>query len=467
MFKLSFIYIGSFCLILSLLSFFNIIYSYYFEILYNIEIYLYTLLISLTLSSLFFLKKSDLKKISIYEKIIAVTSGYLVLPLIILIPYYFGIDYLSFTDSYFEAVSGFTSTGFTVFENVKYLDQSLLLWRSTSQWFGGLFFLISILFLVDIYDNNYKKILTNFISLDINEIIKQSTKILLVYTTITFILFLIYKIINLRAFDAYNLSLTVISSGGFLIVNNISEILQSNFQIYLFSFSMLISFFGIFLPYNILMLKKKDTSVFTEDYYLFVYLLFIVGLFFLFFNTSNNFSITFFSIISSISNFGFSFTNYNQNNFVFLILVIIGGSLVSTSSGLRFLKIFLLTKFSFNELLSHTKPKHIFLNKILFSKVKIDFNDINKYFFTIIIFILSLTLLICFLTLLNMDFDQAFKLGILTLMNTVNSSLYSLENLNFEELSTSIKFILILFMIIGRIEFISILILIKKFVFKN
>ena len=467
MFKLSFIYIGSFCLILSLLSFFNIIYSYYFEILYNIEIYLYTLLISLTLSSLFFLKKSDLKKISIYEKIIAVTSGYLILPLIILIPYYFGIDYLSFTDSYFEAVSGFTSTGFTVFENVKYLDQSLLLWRSTSQWFGGLFFLISILFLVDIYDNNYKKILTNFISLDINEIIKQSTKILFVYTTITFILFLIYKIINLRAFDAYNLSLTVISSGGFLIVNNISEILQSNFQIYLFSFSMLISFFGIFLPYNILMLKKKDTSVFTEDYYLLIYLLFIVGLFFLFFNTSNNFSITFFSIISSISNFGFSFTNYNQNNFIFLILVIIGGSLVSTSSGLRFLKIFLLTKFSFNELLSHSKPKHIFLNKILFSKVKIDFNDINKYFFTIIIFILSLTLLICFLTLLNMDFDQAFKLGILTLMNTVNSSLYSLENLNFEELSTSIKFILLLFMIIGRIEFISILILIKKFVFKN
>tara|TARA_Y100000591_G_C21829997_1_gene698984 strand:+ start:896 stop:2299 length:1404 start_codon:yes stop_codon:yes gene_type:complete len=467
MFKLSFIYIGSFCLILSLLSFFNIIYSYYFEILYNIEIYLYTLLISLTLSSLFFLKKSDLKKISIYEKIIAVTSGYLILPLIILIPYYFGLDYLTFTDSYFEAVSGFTSTGFTVFENVKYLDQSLLLWRSTSQWFGGLFFLISILFLVDIYDNNYKKILTNFISLDINEIIKQSTKILFVYTIITFILFLIYKIINLRAFDAYNLSLTVISSGGFLIENNISEILQSNLQIYLFSFSMLISFFGIFLPYNLLLLKKKDASVFTEDYYLFLYLLFILGLFFLFFNKSNNFSITFFSIASSISNFGFSFTNYNQNNFIFLILVIIGGSLVSTSSGLRFLKIFLLTKFSFNELLSHSKPKHIFLNKILFSKVKIDFDDINKYFFTIIIFILSLTLLTSFLTLLNMDFDQAFKLGILTLMNTVNSSLYSLENLNFEELSTSIKFILILFMIIGRIEFISILILIKKFVFKN
>ena len=115
--------------------------------------------------------------------------GYIILPLIISIPYYFGLNYLSFIDSYFEAVSGFTSTGFSIFENVKYLDQSLLLWRSTSQWFGGLYFLISILFLIDIYDENYKKILTNFISLDINEIIKQSTKILFVYTSITLFYF--------------------------------------------------------------------------------------------------------------------------------------------------------------------------------------------------------------------------------------------------------------------------------------
>ena len=148
-------------------------------------------------------------------------------------------------------------------------------------------------------------------------------------------------------------------------------------------------------------------------------------------------------------------------------MVIIGGSLVSTSSGLRFLKIYLLTKFSLNELVSHSKPKHILLNKVLFSKVRINTDDINKYFFTTIIFILSLTLLVSLLTLHNIKFEEAFKLGILTLMNTVNSNLHNLENLNFSEFSLSLKFILILFMIIGRIEFISILILIKKFVFKN
>ena len=131
------------------------------------------------------------------------------------------------------------------------------------------------------------------------------------------------------------------------------------------------------------------------------------------------------------------------------------------------MKVYLLTKFSFNELVSHSKPKHILLNKVLFSKEKIDLNVINKYFFTVIIFVLSFCILVSLLTLFNFNFDQAFKLGVLTLMNTVNSSLHGLQDLNFAEFSLPLKYILILFMIIGRIEFISILILIKKFVFKN
>ena len=172
-----------------MLSFFNIIYSYYFEILYNIEIYTYTIIISLIFSSLFFLKNNEIKKISLYEKIFAVASGYIILPLIISIPYYFGLNNVSFINSLFEAVSGFTSTGFSIFENVKYLDQSLLLWRSTSQWFGGLYFLISILFLIDIYDDNYKKILTNFISLDVNETITSSKNAFCIYISYTSIIF--------------------------------------------------------------------------------------------------------------------------------------------------------------------------------------------------------------------------------------------------------------------------------------
>ena len=114
----SLIYLGIFLLIISVLSFFNIIYSYYFNLYLNLDSYVYSLILSLILGLIFLIKKKDNYKISIYNKILTVISGYFVLPIIISIPFYFSIYNISFLDSYFESVSGFTSTGFTIFENV-------------------------------------------------------------------------------------------------------------------------------------------------------------------------------------------------------------------------------------------------------------------------------------------------------------------------------------------------------------
>ena len=77
----------------------------------------------------------------------SVSYDYLILPIIISIPYYFSIYNITFINAYFESVSGFTSTGFSIFENIKHLDESLILWRSSSQWIGGLYFLFSIILL--------------------------------------------------------------------------------------------------------------------------------------------------------------------------------------------------------------------------------------------------------------------------------------------------------------------------------
>jgi len=80
--------------------------------------------------------------------------------------------------------------------------------------------------------------------------------------------------------------------------------------------------------------------------------------FFSFFSFNNEFFENFLSISSSISNIGFSISLENNNlSFIFLILVIIGGSFFSTSSGLRFIKIFSLFKYSLNQILSFSKPK--------------------------------------------------------------------------------------------------------------
>ena len=466
--RFSLTYLGLFLLLLSVLSFFNIIYSYYFNLYLNIDAYIYTLVISLFLGAIFLIKKKIDGKISIYIKILTVIVGYLILPLIISIPYYLSIYNISFLNCFFESVSGFTSTGFTIFENIKHIDESLILWRSSSQWIGGIYFLFSIILLIDIFDDNLKKSLTNFISFNSTEVFKQSLKILLLYSALTAFLFIVLKLINIRTFDSFNLSMTIISSGGFLPFNNIDLIINTDLKKIVFSILMLFSFFSLFLTYNFFYLRKKNLNFFAEDIYLFMYLTFLIIVFFVFFNFDYNFSSILFSIASSISNIGISLNNTPNNLFfLFLILVIIGGSFFSTSSGIRFLKLYLLIKFSINELLSHVRPNNVYINRFSLFNTNMHKQDIYKYFLSVIIFIISLFIISSLLAIFNFNFPEAFMIGILTLMNTVNSSMYGLQDFNFSDLNILAKYILIIFMIIGIVELITLLIISKKFLFKN
>ena len=468
MFGLQIRYLSFFFAIITVLSFFNIIYSYYLNLYLNLNTYYYSFAVSLIIAILFYKVKIPENKINIFKKILTVFLGYILLPLILSIPFYLSIYNLSFLDSFFETISGFTSTGFTIFSNIKNIDQSLILWRSSTQWIGGLYFLFSIIFLIDIYDENFKKTLTNFISFNNSEILKQVTKIFLLYSVLTLSIFLILNFFSIRAFDSLNLAFTIISSGGFLPVNDLSNIIKDNIQIVVLSILMLLSFFSIFFTYNLFFFKKRNINFFYEDLHLIIYFIVIISIFFLFFSFNNNFSINLLSVSSSISNIGFSLnTSQPKLTFVFLILVIIGGSFFSTSSGLRFIKIYSLFKYSINQILSFSRPKNIFTNKLMFTKINFDFDEINKYFLSILVFVLSLVILSSLLSLNGMQFENSFKLSILTLMNTVNSSIYGLEDFNFNNLHFLTKYFLIFFMIIGRIELLTILLLMKKFIFKN
>ena len=463
------IYLSVFCGIISILSFFNIVYSYYLNLYLNLNTYIYTFFIAIFLSLIFYISKNnDEKKTTIYEKIITILLGYFLLPIIISIPFYFSIYNLTFVNSYFEAISGFTSTGFTIFDNINHIDQSLILWRSASQWVGGLYFLFSIILLIDIFDHSFKKSLTNFISFNKAETLKQSLKIFILYSFITLGIFIILNIFEIRMFNSLNLAMTVISSGGFLPSNNLSNILINNSQIVITSILMLTSFFSIFLSYNLVFTKNHNLNFFNEDIHLLFYFLTLLIIFFVFFNFDNNFGVLFLSLTSSVSNIGFSLDNDSSNlSFVFLIIVIIGGSFFSTSSGIRFLKVYSLFKYSINEILSYSRPKNIYINKHLFSKEFFQLNEIYKYFLTVIIFIISLLFLTFLLTLNGIEFENSFKLSILTLMNTVNSSIYGLSDFSFTNLNFFTKYYLIFFMIIGRLELLTLLIISKKFLFKN
>ena len=461
-------YLSFFFVLISILSFFNIIYSYYFNLYLNLHTYYFSFIISAVISIIFYKLKTEENKPSIFEKILTVLLGYILMPLIMSIPLYLSIYNLTFLNAYFESVSGFTSTGFTIFDNIKHIDQGLILWRSSIQWIGGLYFLYSIIFLIDIYDESLKKSLTNFLSFNSSEILKQSIKIFLLYSGLTISIFIILNIFGIRSFNSLNLAMTIISSGGFLPVNELSSILTNDLQIIIFSLLMLISFFSIFFIYNLIFFRNKNLNFFYEDIHLFLYFVAVVSIFFVFFSYNSNFTYSFLSLVSSISNMGISLQIDQTNlNFVYLILVIVGGSFFSTSSGLRFLKIYSLTKYSLNQILSFSRPKNVFMNKLVFSKINFDNKDIYKYFLTVLIFVISLFSLTFLLSLSNIQFEYSFKLAVLTLMNTVNSTAYGVSDFDFQNLHFLTKYFLIFFMIIGRVELLTLLIICKKFLFKS
>jgi len=124
-------YLSFFFILVSVFSFLNIIYSYYFNLYLNLNTYYFSLFSSLVIGLIFYKIKETNKKPSIFEKILTVFLGYILIPIILSLPFYFSIYNLTFLNSIFESVSGFTSTGFTIFDNIKHIDQGLILWRSS------------------------------------------------------------------------------------------------------------------------------------------------------------------------------------------------------------------------------------------------------------------------------------------------------------------------------------------------
>ncbi len=468
MFRSTSLYLGIFSFFISFFSFLNLLYSYYFQFHLNLNSYIFTLTISLLLGIFFILiQKKIVTKISLYEKLFIIVFGFFYFPLLIATTYYLSIYNLSFLDCFFEAISGFTSTGFTIFNDVKSLDETLILWRSTSQWLGGLYFLFSLILLLESFDIKLKNFLTSFISINLFEIKKQFLKILILYISLTFFIFILLYFFEFRVLDSFNLSLSIISSGGFLPVNSLNEIIRTENQKLIISLSMLISFFSLYTLYNVMRLKKS-VNLYQEDILLLCYLIFLVLVTYILFNGYFDYNSIFFSLVSSLSGIGFAPNKtYDELSIFFLFILIIGGGFFSTSSGFKFVKFLILIKYSFNVILISARPKHIIKTRFFFSNLEINYNEIAKYFLTFLFMLISFFILSSFLSFYGINFQKSLTLSILTLTNTVNSANYGLSTFNFYNLENIPKIMLIFFMILGRIEILSLLILFKKFFLRD
>jgi len=125
-------FLGLSSLAVSSLSFLNVIYSVYFNYIYGLNAYLYTLLISLIIGFVLCMygRKYE-KNISISDQITLILLIFVFLPSLISVPYYLSDYNINFLNAYFESVSGFTTTRFSIIQNKKIIDEPLLLWRSS------------------------------------------------------------------------------------------------------------------------------------------------------------------------------------------------------------------------------------------------------------------------------------------------------------------------------------------------
>ena len=462
-------YLGLFCFPISILSVINILYASYFDYFLSIDTYFSTFLASFVIGlGLLYYGKNSKKNLNFVEQLILVITSYFLTSILISIPFYLSNYQVTFLDSIFESISGLTGTGFSIFKDIKYLDPTLILWRSSSQWIGGLFFLF---YLIIIFSNktfNYK--MTNLSYSGENNFNSENNikdnllKIFIIYCVLSLIILVLLSTSGLRLFNSLNMSMTLISGGGFLPTDSIDKIISTNLQKIILIFSLLVSMLNFYLLFN-LFNKKTLIKEHKEDLYLI--LLSIIFCILIYFNNFKGLDIII-SVISSLANSGLTLVKSDNNlSLYFLFITIVGGSLISNSSGIKLTRFYILLKITSLEIIKLISPNSI-INKTIFnSDKKISEENIKISFLIFISFFLSLFILSSLLIVDNIGFERSFKLSILTLTNTVNSEMYNMQNLNFNNLLTTSKISLILFMIIGKIELISIFLIFKKIFFKD
>jgi len=464
-------FLGISSLLISFFSVLNILYSIYFNFILDLNSYFITFLISFTIGfSFWYIGRNHNKFFSLIDQITFIVLTFLFIPLLISIPYILSIYNISFLNSYFESVSGFTTTGFSIIENINVIDEPLILWRASSQWIGGLIFLIITIGTIGSKQIKIKPAYLisggasgiNFY----NNFKYNFMKIILIYFFSTIFVIFLYSLIDIRLLDAVSLSFTTISSGGFVPENDLSNIIENNLQIFILSLTLLFPIFNFFLLHDMITGQFSFRNH-QEDFHLAMLIILLTLLFYFFVIPNIEFTNLFFVITSSISTSGI--TTYSSNldlTLFFILLPIVGGSLISTSSGFKYTRIYILLKISYNEIYKLVKPMNIVDKNLYNSDTKIQDQDVKIAFLVFLSFIISIFILSSILAFDYLTFENSFKLSMLTLTNTVNSTIYGMGNLSFFDLNNLSKMSLILFMILGKIEIIAVIYLIKKFIFR-
>ena len=429
-------------------------------------------IITIVFGVLFFLSNLDHDKtLNLPQAFLLTALSWLSIAIFGSLPFIFSNLNLSITDSFFESMSGITTTGSTIIQDLEIAPKSILLWRAILQWLGGIGIIVMAITLMPIMNvggMQLFKISSNDTAEKILPKSKQiSIRLIIIYSILTFICAFFYKLFGMNFFDSLTHSMTTIATGGFSNYNQSIGYFDS-FLIEITSMIFIILGSIPFIAYiKFLNGDKKiffsDTQVvaflkvtFFSIIALSIYLFFSKG-----FQNESLRSVSF-NVISILTGTGYVTKNFDQwSNFpliFFLILMFIGGCAGSTACGIKIFRVQLLYRFLLNQLKKIIYPRGVFV-------IKYDKNIIDDKFMSSVISFIFLYIIIFFsltaiLSLTGLDFVTSIS-GAATSISNVGPGLGDTigPNGNFSSLENSSKWVLSLGMILGRLELFAILVL--------
>jgi len=429
--------------------------------------------ITLVFGVLFVLSNLDYeKKINLKQAFLLTTLSWLTIAIFGSLPFYFSDLNISFTDSFFESMSGLTTTGSTIISNLELAPKSVLLWRALLQWLGGIGIIVMAITLMPIM-NIGGMLLFKVLNTDSSEEILPSSKeislkLILIYFVLTFLCALAYKIFGMGYFDSLTHSMTTIATGGF---SNYNESIGHFNNVKIEITAMLFIILGSLPFIAYIKFLNGNRKVFLNDSQIKTFIKLIIFsiliLFFYLFIKIEDFSLSdfryiSFNSISILTGTGYVTGKFDQwgsfSLFFFLILMFIGGCAGSTTCGVKIFRIQILYKFIINQLKKIIFPRGIFV-------IKYENNNVNDKFLASIISFIYLYILLFFLitallSLTGLDFITSIS-GAATSISNVGPGLGSVigSSGNFSTLPDFSKWILSAGMLLGRLELFAILVL--------
>ncbi|MDT8445365.1 MAG: TrkH family potassium uptake protein [bacterium] len=402
-----------------------------------------------------------------------VSFGWLAAGLFGALPYLFSDAVPSLTDAYFESISGFTTTGASVFTEIENKSQPLLLWRSMTQWFGGMGIIVLTIAIIPYLDIGGMSIFQAEVpgptAEKLTPRIQDTAKVLwIVYLLFTLLLVALLWLAGMNLFDSINHSFATMSTGGFSTKNASVAGFHNPLIEWIITLFMLLAGVNFALHYRFLF-QKFNPKYYLKDSELHFYLL-VVGLSIAAITTviltvqGGHFESALrgvaFTVVSIVTTTGFGTADFELwpifGQMLLLLLMVMGGCAGSTSGGVKSVRIMLVLKYMYVEMLKLLHPH-------LVRDVKMQDQVVERSVLSSILGFLFIYISVMVFSILLVSFQTDFITAIsavIACLSNIGPGLGSVGPTdNFAHLGDFTKWVLSLNMVLGRLEIITLLIL--------